>query len=113
MTGMSENEKKKKRAAAISYNPETDNAPVLAAFGEGYVAEKIIERGEEAGIPVMKDPELASMLSRLSVGDEIPPELYEVVAKILVFVSDLDREYGNGIRRRREDESAYGTKSGL
>jgi flagellar biosynthesis protein len=96
---MSETKKTKKRAAAISYEPENDNAPILAAFGEGYLAEKIIKTGKEAGIPVMRDPELASVLSQVSVGDEIPPDLYEVVAKILVFVGDVDRSYGDRMRR--------------
>ncbi len=94
---MSETKKTKRRAAAISYDPDLNNAPVLAAFGEGYVADKIIEKGKEAGVPVMKDPELASMLSQISLGDEIPPELYEIVAKVLVFVSDIDRKYAGRI----------------
>ena len=46
----------------------------------------------------MKDRELASMLSQLSIGDEIPPVLYEVVANVLIFVSDMDRKYGSKIR---------------
>ena len=99
---MSENKKTIKRAAAISYNEDTDYAPVLAAFGAGYVDEKIIEKGEESGVPVMKDPELAAMLSQLSTGDEIPPVLYEVVANVLIFVSDMDRNYGSKIRSAPE-----------
>ena len=38
-----------------------------------------------------KDNKLASTLSKLQIGDMIPPELYEVVAEILVFVDDMDR----------------------
>ena len=33
------------------------------------------------------------ILNLLNIGDEIPPELYEVVAKILVFVSDMDGRF--------------------
>lgn len=88
----------KKRAAAIKYDPEHDNVPIMSAYGEGYMAEKIIKAAEEAGVPVLPDPGLADMLARLSVGDEIPPELYEVVAKVLVFVSELDKSYGDRIR---------------
>ena len=50
----------------------------------------------------MKDPELAAMLSQLSTGDEIPPVLYEVVANVLIFVSDMDRNYGSKIRSAPE-----------
>jgi len=83
-----------KRAAAISYDPDGIGIPVLAAFGEGHIAEKIITTAKESGVPVLPDPTLSSMLSKISVGDEIPEELYEAVAKVLVFVSEVDRKYG-------------------
>lgn len=86
--------KKTTRAAALSYDPEEHGAPVLTAFGEGYVAEKIISTAKEAGVPVLPDPSLSSMLSKISIGDEIPPEMYEAVAKVLAFVSEIDRSYG-------------------
>jgi len=91
-------ENKVTRAAAISYDPDENEAPVLAAFGEGYLAEKIISIAKESGIPILPDPSLTSMLSRISVGDEIPEELYEAVAKVLVFVGEVDRSYGERIR---------------
>jgi len=86
------------RAAAISYDPDDNDAPVLAAFGEGYVADKIIEIAKESGVPVVPDPALSAMLSKVSVGDEIPPEMYEAVAKVLAFVGEIDRRYGEKIR---------------
>ena len=97
---MSEDEKKIfKRAAAISFDPAENDVPILAAFGEGYLAEKIVALAKESGVPVLPDPSLASMLSRISVGDEISPELYEAVAKVLTFVSEIDRSYAEKIRR--------------
>ena len=42
-------------------------------------------------MPLYKDNKLAKTLSKLEIGDMIPPELYEVVAEILVFVDDMDR----------------------
>lgn len=89
----------KKRAAALKYDPETDALPVMTAYGEGYVAEKIIEKGEQSGLPVITDAELVTLLAELSIGDEIPPSLYEVVAKILVFVGEIDGEYGAKLKR--------------
>ena len=83
-----------KRAAAISYDPGGIGVPVLSAFGEGLVAEKIISVAKDSGIPVLPDPTLSSMLSKVSIGDEIPEELYEAVAKVLVFVGEVDRKYG-------------------
>ena len=96
---MAENEKKVQRAAAISYDPGEHDAPILAAFGEGHLAQKIVEVAKESGVPVMPDPNLASMLSSVSVGDEISPEMYEAVAKVLAFVSEVDRTYGEKVKR--------------
>ena len=96
---MDEKEKKLTRAAAISYDPSEHDVPILAAFGEGYLAEKIVSIAKESGVPVVPDPSLSTMLSRMSVGDEIAPELYEAVAKILAFVSEIDRRYGDKLRR--------------
>ena len=91
-------EKTVTRAAAISYDPQVDDVPILTAFGEGYLAEKIVAVAKESGIPVLPDSNLSSMLSKISVGDEIPPELYEVVAKVLVFVGEVDKSYGERFR---------------
>jgi flagellar biosynthesis protein len=88
---------KKKRAAALRYDPDKDGAPVLTAFGEGYLADKIIETAEESGVPVVPDAALASLLAGVSVGDEIPEALYEVVARILIFVSEMDSGYAKKI----------------
>lgn len=91
--------KKKLQAAALRYDPEQDDVPILSAYGEGYVADRIIETAREHDVPVMEDAGLAQVLSKLSVGDQIPPQLYEVVAKILVFVGQMDRDYGERINR--------------
>lgn len=88
---------KKLHAAALRYDPEQDQVPVLAAYGEGYLAEKILEVAEENAIPVVEDESLAAVLSKLSVGDQIPPQLYDVVAKVLVYVAQLDKGYGQRI----------------
>jgi flagellar biosynthesis protein len=79
-----------KTAVAISYEPG-EAAPKILATGKGAVAEKIIETAKESNVPLYKDNKLADTLSRLKIGDMIPPELYEVVAEILVFVDDMDK----------------------
>ena len=83
-------QEKKKTAVAISYEPG-EAAPKILATGKGYLAEKIIEKAKEEQIPFYKDTKLADTLSRLEIGEMIPPELYEVVAEILVFVDDMDK----------------------
>lgn len=81
---------KPKQAIALAYDPAED-APKILASGKGKLAERIIEEAKEAKVPVHKDSKLAETLSKLEIGDMIPPELYEVVAEILVFVDQMDR----------------------
>ena len=90
---MAEKEVKKeklKQAMAREYNPE-DDAPSVIASGRGALAERIIERAQESNVPIHRDDKLADTLSRLDIGDMIPPELYEVVAEILIFVDSMDK----------------------
>ena len=82
--------KKVKQAVELEYNPE-DNAPRVIAMGRGALAEKIIEQAKQADVPVHRDDKLAATLSKLQIGDMIPPELYEVVAEILMFVDSMDK----------------------
>ena len=81
---------KEKTAVAIAYEPG-DVAPKILATGKGEVAERIIETAKENDVPFYQDHKLAETLSKLEIGDAIPPELYDVVAEILVFVDDMDR----------------------
>jgi len=79
-----------RRAVALTYDPANADAPVVTAVGQGAVAEEIIRRAREAGVPVTEDPRLAAVLSQIDVGRVIPPELYEVIAEVLAYVYRLD-----------------------
>jgi len=79
-----------KTAVALQYNPD-ENAPKVVASGKGYLAEKIIETAKEENVPIHEDAKLSASLSTLSIGDMIPPELYEVVAEVLAFVDNMDK----------------------
>jgi len=85
-----EQNQKPKTAIALAYDPN-EAAPKIIASGKGLLAEKIIDKAKEVGVPLHQDNELADTLSRLDIGDMIPPELYEVVAEILVFVDAMDK----------------------
>lgn len=88
--GKKRKEDQERTAVAISYE-QGDRAPKILATGKGALADKIIEKAKESDVPLYKDNKLADTLSKLQIGDMIPPELYEVVAEILVFVDDMDR----------------------
>lgn len=79
-----------KTAVALAYDPEED-APKVIASGKGALAERIIEKAKESNVAVHQDDKLADTLSKLEIGEMIPPELYEVVAEILVFVDAMDK----------------------
>lgn len=81
------------QAAALAYIPDEDNAPKVIATGEGILAEKIIALAKENGVPVHEDPLLAAALSAVDVGNEIPPELYRVVAEVLAYVFRIRDQY--------------------
>lgn len=79
-----------KTAIALQYDP-TESAPKVIASGKGYLADKIIQKASEENVPVYKDDKLSKSLSTLTIGDMIPPELYEVVAEVLTFVDEMDQ----------------------
>jgi flagellar biosynthesis protein len=79
-----------KKVAAIKYDAN-DDAPKVIAKGKGIIAENILERAEAENLPIYKDEKLADTLTKLDIGDYIPPELYKIIAEIMIFVSDLDK----------------------
>lgn len=83
-------DKENKIAVALSYDP-SEEAPQIIASGKGYLADKIVEKAKEENIPLHKDSRLADTLSKLDIGESIPPELYGVVAEILLFVDKADK----------------------
>lgn len=91
---MKEREKKlRQKAVALEYN-ENEHAPKVVAKGAGVIAEKILEEAKDSEITVYKDAKLVHELTRMDLGEHIPPELYEVVAQVLIFISDLDKGAG-------------------
>ncbi len=77
--------KNTKRAVALKYDVNKNNAPVVIASGSGYVANKVVEIAEESGVPVYKDDSLAVMLSQLDIGGEIPEELFNSIVDIYIY----------------------------
>ncbi|MEI7640460.1 MAG: EscU/YscU/HrcU family type III secretion system export apparatus switch protein [bacterium] len=74
-----------KKAVAVHYEKE-DTAPQIVAKGKGLVAEKIMALAKENNIPLYEDSDLIEVLSKLDLGQEIPPELYKLIAEVLIYV---------------------------
>ncbi|MEW5766892.1 MAG: EscU/YscU/HrcU family type III secretion system export apparatus switch protein [bacterium] len=83
-----------KKAAALRYDEERESAPRVIARGEGTVAEEIIRLARELDIAIYEDPDLVEILAALEVGQEIPEELYQVVAEILIFIYEMNESCG-------------------
>ncbi|KNY06899.1 EscU/YscU/HrcU family type III secretion system export apparatus switch protein [Microbacterium sp. GCS4] len=78
-------------AVALRYEPGT-SAPRVVAKGAGVVAQKIREKAEEAGVPMVRDVPLARALhAACDIGREIPEELFTAVAQVLAFIEHLKR----------------------
>jgi flagellar biosynthesis protein len=70
-------------AVALSY--DGTKAPRVTAKGIGQTAGKIIDLAKEHNIPLHTDAVLVNVLSKISLGDEIPRELYLAVAEVIAF----------------------------
>ena len=86
------------RAVALQYGGNA--APVIVASGMGYLAEKIVEVAADNGVPVYEDNSLATMLTQLELGQEIPPSLYQSIVDIYVYFLEFDPEHPEKPRRQ-------------
>jgi flagellar biosynthesis protein len=88
---MSEKKNQIKKAVALRYSSDKQQAPVVIAKGKGQVAERIMQKAKEHGIPLQEDASLVEVLSKLELNQEIPAELYQLVAEILSFIYRSDQ----------------------
>ena len=85
------------RAVALRYEKDGDRAPQVVAKGGGWIARKIIEEAKAHGIPLREDPLLVEALMGLDLYQEIPKELYQVIAEIYVFLYQVrNEEFSSG-----------------
>lgn len=95
-----------KKAVALSYNEEKQRAPIVVASGMGYMAEKIVEVAGESGVPVYEDESLATILTQLELGSEIPEELYQAVVDIYAYFLRFAPEKQKSIEAKADEEEA-------
>ena len=77
-------------AVAIKYDKEKAEAPYVLAKGADYVAATIKEAAKEHKIEIVENKPLARMLYyNVEIGDQIPPELYQMVAEVLAYVYSI------------------------
>jgi flagellar biosynthesis protein len=84
---MSEQPKNLPLAVALQYDGK--RAPRVTAKGRDQLAEQIIQLAEQHGVPLQENEPLASMLSKVELGEEIPETLYLAVAQVIAFAYHL------------------------
>jgi flagellar biosynthesis protein len=87
--------KRPKSAVSLRYNSTSDLAPKVTAKGKGSIAENIVTLAKEHNIPIKEDPDLVEVLSQVEVNQDIPPAVYHVVAELLAFVYQINKNYPN------------------
>ncbi|MGX4586573.1 EscU/YscU/HrcU family type III secretion system export apparatus switch protein [Paenibacillus chitinolyticus] len=89
-----------RKAVALKYAPGEQKAPTVIAKGKGKVAEAIVEKARESGVPVQEDASLVEVLSKLELDQEIPGELYQLVAEVLSYIYRSD----NRMKEMRDNQ---------
>lgn len=74
---------------AVSLQYEGEGAPRVTAKGQGFMAEEIIQKALENDIPIQQNHELVGLLSEVKLDQEIPQQLYEAVAQVLMFAYEI------------------------
>jgi len=81
--------KKTRKAVALAYEISS-SAPRVTGQGEGFVADAILAKAKELGIPTRTEPELVEFLMQLKLNELVPPKLYAAVAEVLAWAYELD-----------------------
>ncbi|TSB46675.1 EscU/YscU/HrcU family type III secretion system export apparatus switch protein [Alkalicoccobacillus porphyridii] len=79
-------------AAVIRYEDE-GAAPKVVAQGRGQVAQQIMDMAKKHDVHLQEDASLLSSLLDMDLGDNIPPQLYSVIAEILLLIEEMERNY--------------------
>jgi flagellar biosynthetic protein FlhB len=96
-------------AVALRYEPGK-SAPRVVAKGAGIIAARIRQRAEAGRVPIVQDIPLARTLhAACELGQEIPVELYNAVARVLAFVMALrSRGAAHGVHTMSTPASTAG-----
>jgi len=89
---MKNNQVNRKDAIALKYDLESDAAPKIVAKGKGLIADEIVSKAKEFGVPIQEDPSLIEVLSKLDINQSIPEDLYSVVAELFAFIYRADKQ---------------------
>lgn len=81
-----------KKAVALAYEAYCDRAPKVVASGKGEIAQRIMNKAKEWNVPLFQNQELVDSLIGLEVNEEIPPELYEALVNVFVWLKECEEK---------------------
>jgi flagellar biosynthesis protein len=92
--------KPSQQATALKYtnsqgNKNASGAPKVIAKGSGTLADEIVALAEQHGIFIHQDEHLSQILSQLDLGQEIPENMYTVIAELIAFSYLLQNKFPN------------------
>lgn len=79
------------KATVLRYDKDSGDAPTVVAQGAGHIANKIIELAKANGIPLQENPGLIENLIDMDLGDNVPPQLYAVIAEVLLMIEEMEK----------------------
>lgn len=88
------------KAVALRYDEKRNAAPIVVASGSGYVAERLVEIANDHDVPVYEDNSLASILSQLELGQQIPETLYQTIVDLYIYFLN----FSPVLKERKEKE---------
>jgi len=91
---------------AVALRYDGVGAPRVTASGRAELAERIIAVAREHGVPLQDDPELAAILARIPLGDEIPEVLFRAVAEVIAFAYLVSGRFPPGVPPSRTTASS-------
>lgn len=94
------------KAVALKYDESKDRAPVIVASGSGYLAERLVEIANDNDVPVYEDNSLATILSQLELGQQIPEQLYQTIVDIYVYFLKFSTNESENKEELLEDTEA-------
>ena len=83
---------KNKKAVALKYDKSKNPAPHVAAKGRGDIAQRILDVASEHDIPIHSDADLVEILDKVELEQEVPIEVYSVVAEIFAYIYKINNE---------------------
>lgn len=81
-----------KKAVALAYEAYCDHAPKVVASGKGEIAQRIMNKAKEWNVPLFQNQVLVDSLIGLEVNEEIPPELYEALVNVFVWLKECEEK---------------------